>query len=534
MMLPAADPALVTAGQLTRDLTSLLGVEHVLTGDEDRAFFSQDIGRAAPPAACVISPGTVEELARAVALATAAHASVVPRGGGLSYTGGYLPDRTDAVIIDTRRLGRIVEINTDDMYVTVEVGCTWKKLNDTLREHRVRTPFWGPLSGLFATIGGSLSQNSILWGSSRYGVSAESVQSVEVVLADGTLLVTGSAAVRTARPFFRYYGPDLTGLFLGDTGALGVKARATLRLMRTPEYVQTASFGFDSHEALCAAMAGMSREGLVSECFGMDPTLQKQRMKRAGLAKDLRALSGVVSSARTMAEGVKEAAKVAIAGRRFLDDVPYSMHIGTEGRDEASVAAAIAEARKIAAASGGREVENTVPKVMRGDPFMGLASGIGPQGERWLPVHGVVRLSDAPATWAALKQLFAEYADRFERHGVEVGILTAIVAGSAFVIEPVFYWPAPRTLWYERMLDPDLLKKFKDFPPNPEGEATVMEVRGRVTSLFLDRGATHLQIGKTYRYREGLRPEAWKLLEAIKRAVDPDGLVNPGSLGLVR
>jgi len=60
----------------------------------------------------------------------------------------------------------------------------------------------------------------------------------------------------------------------------------------------------------------------------------------------------------------------------------------------------------------------------------------------------------------------------------------------------------------------------------------VKEARSRLTSLFLARGATHLQIGKTYRYREGLRPEAWRLLEALKRAVDPRGLVNPGALGL--
>ena len=67
---------------------------------------------------------------------------------------------------------------------------------------------------------------------------------------------------------------------------------------------------------------------------------------------------------------------------------------------------------------------------------------------------------------------------------------------------------------------------------NPEGEALVFEMRGHLTQLFLERGATHLQIGRTYRYREGLRPEPWQLLEAIKRAVDPRGLVNPGALGL--
>jgi D-lactate dehydrogenase (cytochrome) len=119
-----------------------------------------------------------------------------------------------------------------------------------------------------------------------------------------------------------------------------------------------------------------------------------------------------------------------------------------------------------------------------------------------------------------------------ERLGVQIGVLTAIVGASAFVIEPVFYWPAPRTLYYERTLDAATHARFTDFAPNPEAEALVLELRGRLTQLFLERGATHLQIGRTYRYREGLRPESLRLLEAVKRAVDPGGLVNPGVLGL--
>ena len=60
------------------------------------------------------------------------------------------------------------------------------------------------------------------------------------------------------------------------------------------------------------------------------------------------------------------------------------------------------------------------------------------------------------------------------------------------------------------MLDEATRAKFDDFPPNPEGEALVFEIRGRLTQLFLDRRATHLQIGRTYRYCEALRPEPWR------------------------
>jgi FAD/FMN-containing dehydrogenase len=60
----------------------------------------------------------------------------------------------------------------------------------------------------------------------------------------------------------------------------------------------------------------------------------------------------------------------------------------------------------------------------------------------------------------------------------------------------------------------------------------VFEIRERLAGLFLERGAVHLQIGRTYPYRAGLAPAAWRLVEALKRAVDPEGRINPGSLGL--
>ena len=520
-----------TATDLRARLVEMIGGEHVLTGDEDRAFYSQDIYSCGQPAAMVIQPASRDELAKAVAAATSAGYSVIPRGGATSYSGGFLPDRPDSVLVDFERMDRVVEVDAENMFVTVEAGCTWKTLYETLQPLGVRTPFWGTLSGRMATIGGSLSQNAVLWGSARHGVSAESVLGLEVVLADGTLLTTGSGG-STRKPFFRYHGPDLTGLFLGDTGALGIKARATLKLIRAPGAMRYASFAFKSAGDLATAMARIARRGLAAECFGMDPVLQRQRMKRESLKKDLKALKGVVSSAGGLGRGVKEAVKVAVAGRGFLDDEGYSMHIVTEGRDDQAAESDLAAVREICATAG-REVENTIPKVMRGDPFMiTLTSAIGPEGERWAPMHGIVPLAEAEASWARVSELFAEYEERFKQQGVVVGFLLAVVGTTGFILEPVFYWPGPRPTLYDRRLEPAELARFKDYPESPETAALIEEVRGRLTRRFLELGAAHLQIGKTYLYREGADAPAWRLLEAIKTAIDPQRLVNPGSLGL--
>jgi FAD/FMN-containing dehydrogenase len=512
-------------------LAAVVGDPHVLDSEVDRRFFSQDVYRSSRvPVALVVAPGTVDELARAVRAITDAGHAVVPRGGGASYTGGYLADREEAVVVDTRRLNRIVEVNIADMYVVVEAGCTWQALAEALAAARLRTPFWGPLSGAYATVGGSLSQNAILWGSARYGPSADSVLGLEVVLADGRLVRTGSWGTAGGTPFFRSYGADLSGLFLCDTGAFGIKARAALRLMPAPVAVESASFSFDSATALTAAMSAVARSGLATECFGMDPVLQRQRMKRAGLAQDVQALRGVVSSAANLASGLTEAARVVAAGRRFLDDVPYSVHLGAEAHSAVAARDQMAGLRAICGAHG-REIENTIPKVLRGMPYVSMTSAIGPAGERWAPIHAVVPLSSADGVWRDVQAVLDRHADRMAAHEVLVGVLTATVSTTAFVIEPVCYWPGPRPSYYDRYIDAATLSRFTTFQANTGTEALVTQLRAEILDVFARARAAHLQIGRTYPFLATREPTARALLEAIKTVVDPHGLMNPGSLG---
>jgi D-lactate dehydrogenase (cytochrome) len=251
-------PPTASTAALARRLREVLGPEDVLDAAQERRYFAYDIAGAGTVPALVAVPRSVDSLAGAVGAITAAGHAVLPRGGGSSYSSGYVGDREAAVVVDTRRLDRVVDVDARNMHVTVEAGCTWARLLDALEPHGVRTPFWGPFSGAVATIGGSLSQNAILWGSARHGTSADSVIGLDVVLADGSILTTGAgsgagAVAGTQRrgvPFLRNYGPDLCGPVLGDCGALGVKARATLKLIRTPAAFATASFGFETRDAM--------------------------------------------------------------------------------------------------------------------------------------------------------------------------------------------------------------------------------------------------------------------------------------------
>jgi FAD/FMN-containing dehydrogenase len=431
-----------------------------------------------------------------------------------------------------QRLNRIVEINATDMYVTVECGATWKSLYEALQPLGLRTPYFGPMSGSMSTIGGALSQGSVFLGSTQFGVTADSVLGVDVVLSDGSILATGSAAgIKNSSPFFRNYGPDLAGIFLQDAGALGFKARATFRLLKTPQFSGFASFTFANHEDLLNAMSEIARRGLAAECYGADPYIWGMRLWDSDLSRDVKRLVGVIRSGRNLGVGIKDAVRMAISGRRALKDVDYAMNIVVDGRTQAEIDFALGEIRTIALAKGA-EVEGTVPRAVRATPFLPPNDVLGPKGERWAPSHGIAPHSRIVAVADALHTFLDQRAPLFERLGIEWGYVAFAVSNTAILLEPMLYWPGERELYHERVINPAHLAKLPVGGPSPEAAQAMRQLRSELTQFWLDLGCAHLQIGKTYRYMENLQPAPRALLESIKAHVDPKGLVNPGALGL--
>ena len=517
---------------LIESLIRLVGDEHVLTDDESTTLYAQDIYSKTVPALAVARPENTEQLAGVVRAAVDAGHAVIARGGGMSYTGGYVPKEAGSVVIDMRRMDQVLEINTEDMYVTVQSGCTWKMLHDALSGTGLRTPFWGTLSGIRASIGGGMSQNCIFWGSARYGSAVDSVLGLEVVLADGSVVRTGAQAQRNSTPFFRHYGPDLTGLFTCDTGALGFKATVTLQLVPERNARRYASYGFEDYASTVAAMSEIGRAGIADEVFAFDPYLQQVRMQRESLVSDAKKLAGVAAASGGVLDAIKDSAKIALAGRRFMKDVQYSLHVMVEERVDAAAEESIGEAKRICAQHGGNELADSIPKILRANPFTPLNNVVGPNGERWTPVHTIVPHSRALETLNKVNALFDEQREEIDRLGIGVGFLLALISNNGFVIEPVFFTPDAMAEIHEDTIEESVLRSLSGFADNPEARALTAKLRAGAIDVFESMGGVHMQIGKAYPYYEGLRPESWRVVEGIKQTVDPEGRINPGSLGL--
>lgn len=413
----------------------------------------------------VVFPTSTDEVAAIVRLAAAHRTPIVPRGAGTGLSGGAIAVEGALTVVLTR-MNRILEIDADNQVAVVQPGVINADLGRAVTERGLFYPP-DPASFESCTIGGNLAENSGGLRCVKYGVTRDFVLGLEVVLADGSVIRTGGRTVKDVM------GYDLTHLFIGSEGTLGIVTEATLRLLPKPAPKLTMLAFFATVTDAGEAVAGMTRAGLVPVTLELMDQFTIRAVDAAlhvGLDPDAGAMLMIESDAGGLAaEAELDAAALA---------------------SEAAGAISVVRSADAAEADWLREARRKA---------------------HWsLEQAGVARMEDvgvprsrAPELLAAIERISAE-------HHLRVGVFGHAGDGN---YHPTF------------VMDRD----------DPDAAARIDAVRADIFAVVLALGGTvsgeHgtgvAKRGYLVRQRGARAVEA---MRAVKRALDPLGILNPGKV----
>ena len=233
---------------IKKKIRGIVGAENALDSDLDRFGYSYDASFVpllpAKKPDLVVRPATTEEVSRIMAVAYEHAIPVTPRGAASGRTGGSIPLQ-GGISLSLDRMTKIIELDVNNMMVWAEAGVrTIDLYNDCAAKGLFYPP--DPASWKFSTIGGNVAENAGGMRAVKYGVTSNYVMGLEVVLADGTVLRTGGKAIKNVT------GYDLTSLFTGSEGTLGIITKVLVRLIPMPKKRGTLQVMFRTLDDGCA------------------------------------------------------------------------------------------------------------------------------------------------------------------------------------------------------------------------------------------------------------------------------------------
>jgi glycolate oxidase len=318
-------------------------------------------GARGDPALAVVQATSVDQVRATVRWAHERRVPLVTRGAGSGLAGGALAD--GGIVLDLSRMDRILELDPQDRLAVVEPGVITAELDRAARGHGL---FFAPdpASAALSTVGGNIATNAGGLRCVKYGITRDAVLALDVVLADGRLIHTGQRTIKGVA------GYDLTSLFVGSEGTLGIVVGATVRLRAVPRATPTLAAAFASPEAAASACLAVDDASMLELLD--DATLEV--IDRAQ-GSDLRARGGALVIAQFdgwAAEQELQAAAEVLA--------PAAL-----GLERAGDAAALVEARRLALPSiqrfGAALIEDIcVPRSRLAEAFLRLREIRGETG----------------------------------------------------------------------------------------------------------------------------------------------------------
>ena len=457
----AVDDALLEA------LRDIVGPAGVVTEPAQRAAYGYDAtpGHRGRPDV-VVFPTCPEHVQQVVALAARRRVPVVPRGSGTNLSGGTVP-AAGGIVLALTRMNRILEIDEANLTATVEPGVVTAQLH---RAVEARGLFYPPDPGSQAvsTIGGNLAENAGGLRGLKYGVTGDYAMGLQVVLASGEVVETGGKNVKDVA------GYDLTHLFVGSEGTLGVITRATLRLLPLPEHRRVALAVFGDLEAAARAVSAIIAARIIPATLEF---LDRGTVEAVEAYAHVGLPSGAQAVLLMAQDGPREAVdrdveRMAAICRR-------------EGAREVEVAGSEAEGEQLMAA--------------RRYALSALAR-----------LRPTTILEDATVPRSRLAEMVRAIQAAAERHRVQICTFGHAGDGNLH----------PTCLTDER--DPDEMARVE------AAFEEIFDAAVRLGGTITGEHGVGLAKREFLPWRVG--PGALEVMRAIKQALDPGGILNPGKI----
>jgi len=453
--------------QIRKELSAIVGKKHVLSEPEDLVAYSYDGTFAEHRPDIVVQPDSTEQVSALMKLAWREGIPVVPRGMASGLAAASVPF-DGGMVLDTCRLNRILEIDEVNFIVTVQAGVITQTLADTVAKKGLFYPP-DPSSIKQSTLGGNAACNAGGPRCLKYGVTSDYVMGLTVVLADGRILHTGGKAIKNVT------GYNLTQLFVGSEGTLGVITELILKLIPLPKVARTA-------KAIFPKLVD------ASNC-----------------------VNAILSAGITPAtiELMDETTIATIEEAMHLDlplDVEAMLIIEADGMEEESVIKEIEAIAAICREGGARDVE-----VARTEPertkLWSARRSISPSLARRAPnklgEDISVPRSAIPAAVAAIKEISSQ-------HGIPIAIFGHAGDGNLH----------PNILFDKR--DPVQVEKMK----KAAGDIFAVSLRLGGT-LSGEHGVGTLKMPYL---EQDLGPIFIDVMAGIKQTLDPKNILNPGKV----
>lgn len=475
-----------------KQITGIVGTENVSADAEDLIPYTRDayanlLRQQVPLPDFVVMPKTTEEVQGIVKLANEYKIPIYPRSYGAGIAGSALPYKR-GIVVDLKRMNKIIEVNDETMTATIEPGVTWDRLRMRVKEKKLDIiPIGGPYS---TSPIGNFQITNITPYSTKYCM--DRAVTLEAVLPNGEIIRTGSQCTQIGaeiNPYFRYaYGPDITGLFRGALGNFGIITKMVIRLRPLAEIENNIIFGFDELQHSLDALRKIERLEItrysqlsnrdVAVRFVMHPEqyrLKSERLKISGTLPEFTLIIGLGGNAK----------QIKLYEEMIADVVKKEN--GSPIEMEGSMREAWEEV-----------VEGCSQKVLRMfEPYGSFGT-----------IVGCAPISSVPG----MNQTIREIVKKYE---LMDDILDEPLIPELLVIP----WDRCSTVYVEHEILYDPLK------PDDVRKATKC-LRDCYVALFTKFGACHTIPNQTF--MRMMMPSYANLLLGIKKLVDPNGLMLAG------